>query len=166
MSKVLFQTYWRTAIRWGWSEKSPGSSSSLKYCWRRGCPLAWELGTLPLDQLDLHYIKGRRLSNYRQISHGGGGGGIKSLDFALSLNSLEETWSAETGSESGCELICSRLLLCWITLPEKKVIGLKSSYKTWILLSKKIIIHERVSYAALKPNYFKKQCSSSSFLLT
>ena len=36
--------------------KSPGSSSSLKYCRRRGwncCPLAWELGTLPLDQLDL-----------------------------------------------------------------------------------------------------------------
>ena len=30
--------------------------SSLKYCRRRGlnrCPLAWELGTLPLDQLDL-----------------------------------------------------------------------------------------------------------------
>ena len=29
--------------------------SSLKYCRRRGlnrCPLAWELGTLPLDQLD------------------------------------------------------------------------------------------------------------------
>ena len=38
-----------------------------------------------------NYIKGKRLSNYRQISHGGGGGGIKSLDFALSLNSLEET---------------------------------------------------------------------------
>ena len=33
----------------------PGQSS-LKYCRRRGlnrCPLAWELGTLPLDQLDL-----------------------------------------------------------------------------------------------------------------
>ena len=30
--------------------------SSLKYCRRQGlnrCPLAWELGTLPLDQLDL-----------------------------------------------------------------------------------------------------------------
>ena len=39
----------------------------------------------------MKYIKERRLSNYRQISHGGGGGGIKSLDFALSLNSLEET---------------------------------------------------------------------------
>ena len=36
--------------------KSPGSSSSLKYCPRRGskrCPLAWEHGMLPLDQLDL-----------------------------------------------------------------------------------------------------------------
>jgi hypothetical protein len=35
---------------------SAGSSSSLKYCRRRGsnhCPLAWKLGTLPLDQLDL-----------------------------------------------------------------------------------------------------------------
>ena len=40
--------------------------SSLKYCRRRGlnrCPLAWELGTLPLDQLDLFtsldfYFKG------------------------------------------------------------------------------------------------------------
>ena len=34
--------------------KSPGSSSSLKYCRCRGwncCPLAWELGKLPLDQL-------------------------------------------------------------------------------------------------------------------
>ena len=53
LSKALFQAYWRTAIHWGWSEKSPGSSSSLKYCRRRGsnhCPLAWELGTLPLDQ--------------------------------------------------------------------------------------------------------------------
>ena len=38
--------------------KSPGSSSSLKYCWRRGsncCPQAWELGTLPLDQLWLTF---------------------------------------------------------------------------------------------------------------
>ena len=40
--------------------------SSLKYCRRQGlnrCPLAWELGTLPLDQLDLFtsldfYFKG------------------------------------------------------------------------------------------------------------
>ena len=34
--------------------KSPGSSCSLKYCRCRGwnrCPLAWELGKLPLDQL-------------------------------------------------------------------------------------------------------------------
>ena len=34
--------------------------SSLKYCRRRGlnrCPLAWELGTLPLDQLDLSVYK-------------------------------------------------------------------------------------------------------------
>ena len=34
--------------------KSPGSSSKLKYSRCRGsnrCPLAWELGTLPLDQL-------------------------------------------------------------------------------------------------------------------
>ena len=34
--------------------------SSLKYCRRRGlnrCPLAWELGTLPLDQLDLFQHK-------------------------------------------------------------------------------------------------------------
>jgi hypothetical protein len=33
--------------------------SSLKYCRRRGlnrCPLAWELGTLPLDQLDLFFF--------------------------------------------------------------------------------------------------------------
>ena len=33
--------------------------SSLKYCRRRGlnrCPLAWELGTLPLDQLDLFLV--------------------------------------------------------------------------------------------------------------
>ena len=38
--------------------KSTGSSSSLKYCWCRGsncCPMAWELGTLPLDQLDRMY---------------------------------------------------------------------------------------------------------------
>ena len=28
LSKALFQTYWRTAIRWGWSEKSPISNRS------------------------------------------------------------------------------------------------------------------------------------------
>ena len=32
LSKAMFQTYWRTAIRWGWSENL--------------------LGTLPLDQLE------------------------------------------------------------------------------------------------------------------
>ena len=39
--------------------------SSLKYCRRRGlnrCPLAWELGTLPLDQLDLFPCFVSRLS--------------------------------------------------------------------------------------------------------
>ena len=54
------------------------------------------LGTKIIQEMkyELHEfqkVHGRRLSNYRQISHGGGGGGIKSLDFALSLNSLEET---------------------------------------------------------------------------
>ena len=47
--------------------KSPGSSSSLKYCRRRGsnrCPLAWELGTLPLDQLDLLWFKNGYSGNY------------------------------------------------------------------------------------------------------
>ena len=55
MSKALFQTYWRTAIRWGWSENLLGQAVVLKYCRRWGsnrCPLAWELGTLTLDQLD------------------------------------------------------------------------------------------------------------------
>ena len=39
--------------------KSPGSSSSLKYCRRLGsncCPLAWQLGTLPLDQQILYIL--------------------------------------------------------------------------------------------------------------
>ena len=45
----------------------------------------------------MHYMnlktlhKRKKAIKLRQILHGGGGGGIKSLDFALSLNSLEET---------------------------------------------------------------------------
>ena len=49
LPKALFQTYWNTRV---------GVKISLKYCQCWGsnrCPLAWELGTLPLDQLDLVY---------------------------------------------------------------------------------------------------------------
>ena len=50
--------------------KSPGSSSSLKYCQRRGlnrCPLAWELGTLPLADLNMaKKLIGSLLSNNSQ----------------------------------------------------------------------------------------------------
>ena len=56
LSKALFQTYWRTAIRWGWSENLLGQAVVLKYCQCWGsnrCPLSWKLGKLPLDQLDL-----------------------------------------------------------------------------------------------------------------
>ena len=49
--------------------------SSLKYCRRRGlnrCPLAWELGTLPLDQLDLLRLYGKSLEKKCEFHNGFG----------------------------------------------------------------------------------------------